>query len=105
RAAPHAQYSTRACLLTLSPLRGSANLTNLTQGLTLIAAPQLVEKSTQSSLTRRDLLSLPQNGGGTKAGLNPSAAGKTAAVGRTPVRTQRSIAPIAVRICGPVKLQ
>ena len=44
-------------------------------------------------------------GGGTKAELKPRAAGNEAAVGRTPVRTHKSIAPTAVRICGPVRLQ
>lgn len=42
-------------------------------------------------------------GGGTKAGLKPNTAGNEAEVGRTPVRTQTSIAFTAVRICGPVK--
>ena len=38
------------------------------------------------------------NGGGTKPGAKPKAAGKLAAVGLTPFRTQLSIAPTAVSI-------
>jgi len=45
------------------------------------------------------------NGGGTKPGTNPAAAGNCPSVGLTPVRTQLSMAFTAVKSCGPVKAQ
>lgn len=64
-----------------------------------------IAKSRNAKLGTRDFNQGCENAGGTKPGEKPSAAGKFAAVGLAPLRTQLSIAATAVNTWGPVKAQ